>query len=111
MAHKKHSVALLLSGVLLCAAPAGAAELGPYFPLPGNLSVSGKTPREGLLQLEENWLKNGLANLAKAKKETEAALDKDLAAKRQAAEELARRCRGTPRWKDDKRCGQPPPAK
>ena len=66
MAHKKHSVALLLSGVLLCAAPAGAAELGPYFPLPGNLSVSGKTPREGLLKLQENWLKNGLDNLAKA---------------------------------------------
>ena len=76
MAHKKHSVALLLSGMLLCAAPAGAAELGSYFPLPGNLSVSGKTPREGLLQLEENWLKNGLANLAKAKKESEAALEK-----------------------------------
>jgi len=76
MAHKKQSVALLLSAALLCAAPAGAAELGPYFPLPGNLSVSGKTPREGLLKLQENWLKNGLDNLAKAKKETEAALDK-----------------------------------
>jgi len=76
MAHKKHSVALLLSGALFCAAPAGAAELGPYFPLPGNLSVSGKTPREGLLNLEQNWLKNGLDNLAKAKKETEPALEK-----------------------------------
>ena len=76
MAHRKHAVALLLSGALLIAGPAGAAELGPYFPLPGNLSVSGKTPREGLLKLEENWLKNGLDNLAKAKKETEAALEK-----------------------------------
>jgi len=76
MAHGKHAFALLLSGALLVLGPAGAAELGPYFPLPGNLSVSGKTPREGLLKLQENWLKNGLDNLAKAKKETEAALEK-----------------------------------
>jgi hypothetical protein len=76
MAHRKHLVALLLSGAFFIAGPAGAADLGPYFPLPGNLSVSGKTPRDGLLKLQENWLKNGLDNLAKAKKETEAALEK-----------------------------------
>ncbi len=76
MAHKKYLAALLLGASLLCAAPAGAAELGPYFPLPGNLSVSGSTPRAGLLKLQETWLNNGLDNLAKAKKETEAALEK-----------------------------------
>jgi len=76
MAHKKHWVTLLLSGALFIVGPAGAAELGPYFPLPGNLSVSGNTPREGLLKLQANWLHNGLDNLAKAKKETEAALEK-----------------------------------
>ena len=80
MAHNKYLAALLLSGSLLCAAPAGAAELGPYFPLPGNLSVSGNTPRDGLLKLQANWLNNGLDNLAKAKKETEAALEKAKAA-------------------------------
>ncbi|MFY9656326.1 MAG: hypothetical protein WAK01_07030 [Methylocystis sp.] len=80
MAHNKNLSALLLSGALLCVAPAGAAELGPYFPLPGNLSVSGNTPREGLLKLQANWLNNGLDNLAKAKKETEAALEKAKAA-------------------------------
>ena len=76
MAHRKHSIAFLLGGALLVAGPAGAAELGPYFPLPGNLSLSGNTPREGLLKLQANWLHNGLDNLVKAKKETEAALEK-----------------------------------
>jgi len=76
MAHRKYSIAFLLGAALLVAGPAGAAELGPYFPLPGNLSVSGNTPREGLLKLETNWLRSGLDNLAKAKKETEAALEK-----------------------------------
>ncbi|ARN80615.1 hypothetical protein [Methylocystis bryophila] len=76
MAHRKHAFALLLSGALLIVGPAGAAELGPYFPLPGNLSVSGNTPREGLLKLQAAWLRNGLDNLAKAKKETEASLEK-----------------------------------
>ena len=80
MAHRRHAFALLLSGALLIVGPAGAAELGPYFPLPGNLSVSGKTPREGLLKLQANWLQNGLDNLAKAKKETEASLEKAKAA-------------------------------
>ena len=89
MAHRMHAVALLLSGALLIAGPAGAAELGPYFPLPGNLSVSGKTPREGLLKLEENWLKNGLDNLAKAKKETEAALEKAKASNAKPEEKKA----------------------
>jgi hypothetical protein len=76
MAYRKHAIALALGGALLCAAPVGAAELGPYFPLPGNLSVAGNTPRDGLLKLQANWLRNGLDNLAKAKKETEAALEK-----------------------------------
>ncbi len=80
MAHRKHAFALLLSGALFIVGPAGAAELGPYFPLPGNLSLSGKTPREGLLKLQANWLQNGLDNLAKAKKETEASLEKAKAA-------------------------------
>lgn len=76
MSYRNHAFALLLSGALFIVGPAGAAELGPYFPLPGNLSVSGKTPREGLLKLQANWLQNGLDNLAKAKKETEASLEK-----------------------------------
>ncbi len=80
MAHRKHAFALLLSGALFIVGPAGAAELGPYFPLPGNLSVSGKTPREGLLKLQANWLQTGIDNLAKAKKETEASLEKAKAA-------------------------------
>jgi hypothetical protein len=80
MAHRKHAFALLLSGALFIVGPAGAAELGPYFPLPGNLSVSGKTPREGLLKLQANWLRTGIDNLAKAKKETEASLEKAKAA-------------------------------
>jgi hypothetical protein len=77
MSSKKVAFATLSLAALLLAAPAQAAKLGPYFPLPANLSVAGSnTPRDGLLKLEENWLKNGLDRLEKAKNETTAALEK-----------------------------------
>ncbi|QGM45598.1 hypothetical protein [Methylocystis heyeri] len=72
--------ALSLSAVLLlgafAAAPAQAAKLGPYFPLPNNFPLGGNSGRDDLLKIQARWLENGLENLEKAKKETTAALDK-----------------------------------
>lgn len=76
MSSKTMIFAALSLSALLLGAPAQAAKLGPYFPLPLNLTVSGNTPRDGLLKLQESWLKNGLDNLEKAKKEATAALEK-----------------------------------
>jgi hypothetical protein len=56
------------------AAPAQAAKLGPYFPLPNGFNLNG-IARDSLLAIQASWLKNGLDNLEKAKKEAEAALE------------------------------------
>jgi hypothetical protein len=67
-------VAALLGGAFVVVAPAQAAKLGPNFPIPAYINISGP-PRDALLSLEESWLKRGLDNLEKAKKEAEAAHD------------------------------------
>jgi hypothetical protein len=67
--------ASLVAGVLGLAAPAQAAKLGPYFPIPNGFNLNG-VARDSLLAIQSSWLKNGLDNLEKAKKETEAALEK-----------------------------------
>ncbi len=66
------AAALIAAGL---AAPAQAAKLGPYFPLPNGFNLTG-IARDSLLNIQASWLKNGLDNLEKAKKETEAALEK-----------------------------------
>lgn len=65
----------LLAGALGFAAPAQAAKIGPYFPIPNGFNLTG-IPRDALLNIQANWLKNGLDNLEKAKKEAEASLEK-----------------------------------
>lgn len=65
-------------GLLACAmwtAPAGAAQLGEYFPIPNSLTLSG-VPRDALLKIQSKWLQNGLDNLKKARAEAEASLEK-----------------------------------
>jgi hypothetical protein len=66
---------------LMAAAPAQAAKLGPYFPLPMGFSFT-PTPKEGLLSTQSSWLHRGLDNLKKAKAEAEKAKadGKDVAA-------------------------------
>lgn len=66
-------VAALLLGA--AAAPAEAAKLGPYFPIPNGFNLNG-VARDALLAIQATWLKNGLDNLEKAKKEADAALEK-----------------------------------
>ncbi len=55
--------------------PAQAAPLGEYFPVPNGFNLNG-IAKDALLSAEATWLQDGLDNLAKAKKETEAALEK-----------------------------------
>ena len=55
--------------------PAQAAPLGEYFPVPNGFNLNG-IAKDALLSVEATWLQDGLDNLAKAKKETEAALEK-----------------------------------
>jgi hypothetical protein len=75
MLSRKHSFVALLLGATLLAAPAQAAKLGPYFPLPANFPLSGP-PKEALLKIQADWLQSGVENLEKAKKETAAAAEK-----------------------------------
>jgi hypothetical protein len=56
-------------------APAQAAKLGPYFPIPNGFNLNG-IPRDALLTIQSNWLNRGLDNLNKAKKEADEALEK-----------------------------------
>lgn len=77
--------ACLLVGALGVAAPADAAKLGPYFPIPNGFNLNG-IARDALLNIQASWLKNGLDNLEKAKKEADAALEK---AKGGAADQVA----------------------
>ncbi|MGD9543385.1 MAG: hypothetical protein AB7F41_04300 [Methylocystis sp.] len=67
------------------AAPAEAAQLGQYFPIPNSLNFSG-VPRDSILKIQSKWLQNGLDNLKKARAEAEAALEK---AKSGAPDEVA----------------------
>jgi hypothetical protein len=62
-------------GIGLFLTPAQAAPLGEYFPVPNGFNLTG-IAKESLLSTETTWLQDGLDNLAKAKKETEAALEK-----------------------------------
>jgi hypothetical protein len=67
----------IMAGALLIGAfagPAQAAKLGPNFPIPNYINISG-APRDALLSIQESWLKRGLDNLEKAKKEADAAHD------------------------------------
>lgn len=66
--------ATLVAGALGFAAPAQAAKLGPYFPIPNGFNLTG-VARDSLLNIQASWLKNGLDNLEKARKEAEAAHD------------------------------------
>ena len=82
-------VRLTLAGIAICgmvgfAAPAAAAKLGPYFPVPNGFNLNG-VPKDALLAIQEKWLTNGLDNLNKAKKEADAALEK---AKTDAADQV-----------------------
>lgn len=70
----RSALAAALGGALAVAAPAQAAKLGPNFPVPSYINISG-TPRDALLSIQESWLKRGLDNLEKAKKEADAAHD------------------------------------
>jgi hypothetical protein len=76
--------AAALAGVL-AAAPAHAAKLGPYFPIPNGFNLNG-VARDALLAIQATWLKNGLDNLEKARKEADAALEK---AKADAPDQVA----------------------
>lgn len=76
--------ATLFAGALGLAAPAEAAKLGPYFPIPNGFNLTG-VARDSLLAIQANWLKNGLDNLEKARKDAEAALEK---AKADAADQV-----------------------
>ncbi|MCC3245494.1 hypothetical protein LG047_09200 [Methylocystis sp. WRRC1] len=68
--------ALALCGAIgFSAAPAQAAKLGPYFPIPNGFNLTG-IARDALLNIQTSWLQNGLDNLEKAKKETAEALEK-----------------------------------
>ncbi|WP_457798857.1 hypothetical protein [Methylocystis sp. S23] len=66
--------ASLVAGAIGLAAPAGAAKLGPYFPIPNGFNLNG-IARDSLLAIQSSWLRNGLDNLEKAKKEADAALE------------------------------------
>lgn len=59
----------------LWAGPAGAAQLGPYFPIPNSFNTGG-VPREALLNIQTKWLQDGLDNLKKARAEADAELEK-----------------------------------
>ena len=74
MSAGRSALAAAVFGAVACGAPAQAAKLGPYFPLPSGFNISGP-PRDALLSMEESWLKRGLENLEKAKKEADAAHD------------------------------------
>ena len=68
--------ALAIGGSLgLFLTPAQAAPLGEYFPVPNGFNLNG-VAKDALLYTEATWLQDGLDNLAKARKETEAALEK-----------------------------------
>ena len=67
--------AAFVTAALGLAAPAQAAKLGPYFPIPNGFNLNG-IARDALLAIQSSWLQNGLDNLNKAKKEAEAALEK-----------------------------------
>jgi hypothetical protein len=75
----------MVVGALAAGVPAQAAKLGPYFPIPNGFNLTG-VAKESLLAIQANWLKNGLDNLEKAKKEADAALEK---AKGGAADQVA----------------------
>lgn len=72
MSASRSALAAAVLGVVAFGSPAQAAKLGPYFPLPNGFNISGP-PRDALLSMEESWLKRGLENLEKAKKEADAA--------------------------------------
>ena len=68
--------AVAIGGSLSLLAPsAQSAPLGEYFPIPNGFNLNG-IAKDALLNTEASWLQDGLDNLAKAKKETEAALEK-----------------------------------
>jgi len=70
----------LVAGALGIAAPAQAAKLGPYFPIPNGFNLNG-IARDALLNIQASWLKNGLDRLEKAKKDAEADKSPDAEAK------------------------------
>ena len=68
--------AIAIGGSLaLFLTPAQAAPLGEYFPVPNGFNLNG-IAKDALLGVEATWLQDGLDNLAKAKKDSEAALEK-----------------------------------
>jgi len=81
----------LLFATLLCGttvfagSSARAAAIGPYFPLPNGFNLTG-VAKDALLNIQSTWLQNGLDNLAKARKEADANLEK---AKSSAQDQVA----------------------
>jgi chromosome segregation ATPase len=67
--------AAFLLGAVALAAPAQAAKLGPYFPIPNGFNLNG-IAKDALLSIQASWLQNGLDNLEKARKQTAEALEK-----------------------------------
>lgn len=71
----------LLFATLLCGtavfanSAARAAVIGPYFPLPNGFNLTG-VAKDSLLNIQSTWLQSGLDNLAKARKEADANLEK-----------------------------------
>jgi len=63
------------AGLALSASPAMAAKIGPYFPVPNNLSYTGPA-RDALLKIQASWLESGLENLKKARVKAEQELEK-----------------------------------
>lgn len=68
--------AAVASATLVCAAnlPARAADVGPYFPLPNYFDTKNK---DEILEQATSWLKDGIAALEKARRETQEQLDKN----------------------------------
>ncbi|HMK89750.1 MAG TPA: hypothetical protein VK446_08980 [Methylocystis sp.] len=68
-------LALVLAAALALTTHAVAVQkLGPYFPMPAELAVTGNA-RETLLRMTADWLKTGLQNLDKAQQQTSDALE------------------------------------
>lgn len=60
------AAALAFGGFFALAAPATAAKLGPYFPIPNGVSITG-IPKDSLIAANVKWLENSLDNLKKAR--------------------------------------------
>lgn len=68
------AAAIAFAGLIALSFPASAAKLGPYFPIPNGVNLTG-VAKDMLIAANVKWLENGLDNLKKAR-EKETAADK-----------------------------------